>query len=92
MDRSTASTNSSLVRSTLSLTKSIGEPMKEKFEGITLVDASTESSYVRSNGIFTAVTLIFPSFFKRYHGNQAEVVLSLSSKHTTTKDSRLTYL
>lgn len=34
----------------------IGEPSKEKFEGIILSDAATESNFIRSNGIFTAVS------------------------------------
>lgn len=33
----------------------IGEPFKEKFEGITINDAASEGNFIRSNGIFTAV-------------------------------------
>lgn len=34
----------------------IGEPFKEKFEGITINDAASEGNFIRSNGIFTAVS------------------------------------
>jgi hypothetical protein len=64
--------------------------MKNKFEGITLVDAATESSYVRSNGIFTAVSYLQIIFLKRCLGNQVEVELWLCSKLMNTNDSRQT--
>ena len=35
--------------------ETIGEPFKEKFEGITINDAASEGNFIRSNGIFTAV-------------------------------------
>jgi hypothetical protein len=41
----------------------IAEAFKQKFEGIILSDAATESNFIRSNGIFTAVSyplLAFP--------------------------------
>jgi hypothetical protein len=33
----------------------IGEAVKGQFEGIALSDAATDSYFVRSNGIFTAI-------------------------------------
>jgi len=33
-----------------------GEASKDKFEGIILSDAATESNFIRSNGVFTAVS------------------------------------
>jgi len=37
----------------------IGEAMKQQFEGITPSDSQTESCFVRSNGLFTAVIYLF---------------------------------
>lgn len=70
----------------------IGEPMKDKFEGITLVDAATESSYVKSNGIFTAVCPFFIEYSSRSPGNQAVVESLQFSKPTITRDLRLIFL
>ena len=53
----------------------IGEPFKERFEGIMLNDAATESNFIRSNGVFTAVSFSsFSKSFYRYLGNQLVVV------------------
>lgn len=38
----------------------IGEPSKHRFEGIILSDAATESNFIRSNGLFTAVSSSYP--------------------------------
>ena len=54
----------------------IGEPFKDKFEGITINDAATESNFIRSNGIFTAVIHNNSITINncRSHGNLLEVV------------------
>ena len=53
----------------------IGEPYKERFEGIILSDAASEGNFIRSNGVFTAVIsfihLIW--YFSRSLGNLVEV-------------------
>jgi hypothetical protein len=36
----------------------LGEPFKDKFEGLILSDAATESNFIKSNGVFTAVSNI----------------------------------
>lgn len=57
-----ASSSTCLVRTSHTLQLiylSIGEPSKERFEGVILSDASTESNFIRSNGVFTAVCNIF---------------------------------
>jgi hypothetical protein len=33
-----------------------GEASKDKFEGIILSDAASESNFIRSNGVYTAVS------------------------------------
>jgi len=43
----------------------IGEPFKDKFEGLVLSDAATESNFIRSNGVFTAVRLIIKLYYKQ---------------------------
>jgi hypothetical protein len=35
----------------------LGEQWKEQFDGVTPCDSQTESHFVRSNGIFTAVII-----------------------------------
>ena len=37
---------------------SIGEPFKDRFEGIMINDAASEGNFIRSNGVFTAVIQI----------------------------------
>ena len=39
------------------INKFIGESFKERFEGIILSDAASDSNFIRSNGVFTAVRL-----------------------------------
>jgi hypothetical protein len=36
---------------------SLGEPFKDCFQGIILSDAATESNFIKSNGVFTAVSI-----------------------------------
>jgi hypothetical protein len=56
-----------------------------------LSDAATESNFIRSNGVFTAVRPAYSlKISYRYLGNQLEVVPSLSRKLMNTKDLKLT--
>ena len=50
-----------------SFTSPLGEPFKERFEGITLSDAASESNFIRSNGVFTAV--LFHNGLLIWHNN-----------------------
>jgi len=52
-----------------------GEAFKEKFEGIQLSDAATESVFIRSNGKFTAVRSFTLNF--RFLGKQEAEECSL---------------